>query len=325
MATADATVKDGQVIDRIGAALGVAPTHVDCATGPGTEAEALAVLQRDLAHGGVACPGTAVAYKKAKNSISFGPDPVEKLHCVIEGTKVTVSGWKNTNQRIAGMYFAGIACGTSRVDRLEWVGSANWAVTVGTVTPTSRALIDRIAKALKVAPTVVDCTKQRAALNGPQPGADVTGTFGTPVNLGAETTITLANPRVTSIGSSSSFNLDVTFVNRSSTTATVPDLSLWCNHTSQNGSYFLASSSEGDNDSSPVAEDTPVEPGDRVTGDIELRQGQLPGDDGKSGGIVTKCTAPAVIQIGDDGPTIPLPDEALNAWNAVAAKSQAGS
>lgn len=66
-------------------------------------------------------------------------------------------------------------------------------------------------------------------------------------------------------------------------------------------------------------------PGTRSPGSPQLRQAQLPGDDGNDGRIATKCTAPAAIQITDDGPTIPLPVGTIDAWNMHAERSQAGS
>lgn len=143
------------------------------------------------------------------------------------------------------------------------------------------------------------------------PTADEHGVVGKPVQLGDDTTITISNPRV---GDDDGpwIEVDVAFTNNSSTSAQPPNLDVVC---------AGATSGEGYQSDSIFDPNADVKPGATSQGTLNL----LPTGNNRIGPVVPECKGPAVIKVGNGGPTVPLPDDVLQAYNTAARSTQAAS
>ena len=275
-----------------------------------------------MALGGIECAGTPAPYAKKKADISIGPDPVEQLKCTIDGRAVTALRWETRVQRTAALALtAGLVCGLdSQVRRATWIESGNWVLSPDKVTSKDFTAIQLIARKLGIKSKNVDCDTLKAQQNGPPQGADTTGTLGRPVNLGSGASITLKRPRLDGDAIGPWIDVDFTFENQSSTTTTMPEVSVICGFGPNDQGYTLVSLSQSNKGSSTLDYDATIGQRKTFAGTLDLRQPQF----GRDNGLFPDCQTPAVIRIGDQGPTVPVAGDLVTAWNTAAAKARAG-
>lgn len=278
-------------------------------SGGGSNLRTLAEVQTTMSKGGVVCKGTPGPYRKHKNDLSIGADPVEALECTVDGIMVTASRWKTQDQRKTAMKAAkSLICGLD-ADGAMWIESGTWTVGSENSTAKDSAVTRRIGKALNVKPTTVNCGGAGASGNDsttePGPAADSTGVLAQPVQLGDDTTMTLTNPRQGGDDFGPWIEVDVTFANNSSTTATPIEVQVVC---------AGATSGEGSQADSTFDSNAEVKPGSSSQGTLNL----LPTGDSRIGDVTPECKGPAVFRLGDDGPTVKVPAEVLTSFNKAA-------